>query len=67
MATVAMIAKLIGLGALVLVASFIVGGLYQSVAVSNGNSAGDIYLFNRFTGAFYVCRNKACQPGKFSN
>jgi hypothetical protein len=67
MATVAMIVKLIGLGALVLVASFIVGGLYQSVAVSNGNSAGDIYLFNRFTGAFYVCRNKACQPGKFSN
>jgi hypothetical protein len=67
MATVAMIAKLIGLGALVLVASFIIGGLYQSVAVSNGNSAGDIYLFNRFTGAFYVCRNKACQPGKFSN
>jgi hypothetical protein len=67
MAIIATIAKLIGLGALVVVASFIVGGLYQSVAVSNGNSAGDIYLFNRFTGGFYVCRNRTCQPGKFSN
>jgi len=55
------------LGVLVVVASFIVGGLYQGVAVSNGNSAGDIYLFNRFTGVYYVCRNKICQPGKFSN
>jgi len=54
MATIVTIAKWISLGALILVASFAVGGLYQSVAVSNGNSAGDIYLFNRFTGAFYV-------------
>jgi hypothetical protein len=67
MATVGAIAKWILLGALVLAAAFIVGGLYQSVAVSNGNSAGDIYLFNRFTGAFYVCRNRTCQPGKLSN
>jgi hypothetical protein len=67
MATVATIVKLILLGVLVLVASFAVGGLYQGVAVSNGNSAGDIYLFNRFTGTYYVCRNKVCQPGKFSN
>ena len=67
MATIATIAKLILLGVLVLAASFAVGGLYQSVAVSNGNSAGDIYLFNRFTGAYFVCRNKTCQPGKFSN
>jgi hypothetical protein len=67
MATIATVAKLILLGVLVLAASFAVGGLYQSVAVSNGNSAGDVYLFNRFTGAYYVCRNKACQPGKFSN
>jgi hypothetical protein len=67
MATIAAIAKWISLGALVLVAAFIVGGLYQSVAVSNGNSAGDIYLFNRFTGAFYICRNRTCQPGKLSN
>jgi hypothetical protein len=67
MATIATIAKLILLGVLVLVASFAVGGLYQGVAVSNGNSAGDVYLFNRFTGAYYVCRNKSCQPGKFSN
>ena len=66
MATIVMIAKWISLGALILVASFAVGGLYQSAAVSNGNSAGDIYLFNRFTGAFYVCRNRTCQPGKFS-
>jgi hypothetical protein len=58
--------KLVLLGVLVLVASLIVGGLYQGVAVSNGNSAGDIYLFNRFSGAYYVCRNKVCQPGKFS-
>ncbi|HWN51554.1 MAG TPA: hypothetical protein VNO18_17345 [Xanthobacteraceae bacterium] len=58
--------KLVLLGVLVLVASLIVGGLYQGVPVSNGNSAGDIYLFNRFTGAYYVCRNKVCQPGKFS-
>ena len=58
--------KSVLLGVLVLVASFIVGGLYQGVAVSNGNSAGDIYLFNRFSGAYYVCRNKVCQPGKFS-
>jgi hypothetical protein len=62
----ATIVKLILLGVLVLVASLIVGGLYQGVAVSNGNSAGDIYLFNRFSGAYYVCRNKVCQPGKFS-
>jgi hypothetical protein len=67
MATIATIAKLILLGVLVLVASFAVGGLYQGVAVSNGNSAGDVYLFNRFTGTYYVCRNKSCQPGKFSN
>ena len=58
--------KSVLLGVLVLVASLIVGGLYQGVAVSNGNSAGDIYLFNRFSGAYYVCRNKVCQPGKFS-
>jgi hypothetical protein len=62
----ATILKLVLLGVLVLVASLIVGGLYQGVAVSNGNSAGDIYLFNRFSGAYYVCRNKVCQPGKFS-
>jgi hypothetical protein len=67
MAAIATILKFILLGIFVLVASFIVGGLYQGVAVSNGNSAGDIYLFNRFTGVYYVCRNKICQPGKFSN
>lgn len=67
MAAIATIIKFILLGVLVLVASFAMGGLYQGVAVSNGNSAGDIYLFNRFTGAYYVCRNKNCQPGKFSN
>jgi hypothetical protein len=67
MAAFATLVKLFLLGVLVLVASFIVGGLYQGVAVSNGNSAGDIYLFNRFTGVYYVCRNKICQPGKFSN
>lgn len=66
MKTIVAIARLILLGALVLAASFVVGGLYQSVAVSNGNQAGDIYVFNRFTGAFYVCRNRACQPGKYS-
>jgi hypothetical protein len=67
MATIAAIAKWILVGVLILVASFVVGGLYQGVPVSNGNSAGDIYLFNRFTGAFYVCRNRTCQPGKFSS
>jgi len=67
MATIVTIGKWLSVGALILVASMAVGGLYQSVAVSNGNSAGDIYLFNRFTGAFYVCRNRTCQPGKFSN
>ena len=67
MATFAAILKSILLGVLVVVASFIVGGLYQGVAVSNGNSAGDVYLFNRFTGVYYVCRNKICQLGKFSN
>jgi hypothetical protein len=67
MAKIAAIAKWTALGALILVASFMTGGLYQGVALSNGNSAGDIYLFNRFTGAYYVCRNKNCQPGKFSN
>jgi len=66
MATIVTIGKWISVGAVILVASFAVGGLYQSVAVSNGNSAGDIYLFNRFTGAFFVCRNRTCQPGKFS-
>ena len=67
MATVLTMAKWILVGALILVASVAVGGLYQSVAVSNGNQAGDIYLFNRFSGAFFVCRNRVCQPGKFSN
>jgi hypothetical protein len=67
MAKIAALAKWIVLGAFILVVSFIVGGLYQGVAVSNGNQAGDIYLFNRFTGAFYVCRNRTCQPGKFSS
>ena len=66
MATIAAIAKWVLLAALVLVAAFVVGGLYQSVAVSNGNQAGDIYVFNRFTGAFYVCRARTCQPGKYS-
>ena len=55
------------LGAFILAASFLVGGLYQSVAISNGNSAGDVYVFNRFTGANYVCRNRNCQMGKVSN
>jgi len=54
MATIATLVKLISLGILILAASLIVGGLYQSVAVSNGNQAGDIYLFNRLTGAYYV-------------
>ena len=67
MATIIALVKWVLLGALVLAASVSVGGLYQSVAVSNGNQAGDIYLFNRFTGAYYVCRNKLCAPGKFSN
>lgn len=67
MAIIATIIKFILLGVLVLIASLAVGGLYQGVAVSNGNSAGDIYLFNRFTGVYYVCRNKICTPGKFSN
>jgi hypothetical protein len=67
MAIIATIAKWILLGALILVASLAVGGFYQGVAVSNGNSAGDIYLFNRFTGAFYVCRNRTCQPGRYSS
>jgi hypothetical protein len=66
MATIVTIVKWVSLGAVILVASFAVGGVYQSAAVSNGNSAGDIYLFNRFTGAFYVCRNRTCQPGKLS-
>jgi hypothetical protein len=66
MATIVTIVKWVSLGAVILVASFAVGGVYHSVAVSNGNSAGDIYLFNRFTGAFYVCRNRTCQPGKLS-
>lgn len=66
MATIVTIVKWVSLGAVILVASFAVGGVYQSMAVSNGNSAGDIYLFNRFTGAFYVCRNRTCQPGKLS-
>lgn len=66
MATIIALVKWVLLGALVLAASVSVGGLYQSVAVSNGNQAGDIYLFNRFTGTFYVCRNRTCQPGKYS-
>lgn len=67
MVTIATIAKFIVLGVFIVAVSFVVGGLYQGVAVSNGNTAGDIYLFNRITGAFYVCRNKVCQPGKFSS
>jgi hypothetical protein len=66
MERIAAIFKWLALGALVLAASFVAGGLYQGVALSNGNQAGDIYLFNRFTGAYYVCRNRNCQPGKFS-
>jgi hypothetical protein len=57
----------IAFGALILAASFAVGGLYQGVAISNGSSAGDVYVFNRFTGAYYVCRNRSCQIGKVSN
>jgi hypothetical protein len=63
---IAAILKWVALGALVLAASFVTGGLYQGVAMSNGNQAGDIYVFNRFTGAYYVCRNRNCQPGKYS-
>ena len=55
------------LGAFILAAAFVVGGLYQGVAISNGNSAGDVYVFNRFTGTYYVCRNRSCQMGKVSN
>lgn len=58
--------KWVALGALVLAASLVTGGLYQGVALSNGNQAGDVYVFNRFTGAYYVCRNRNCQPGKYS-
>jgi hypothetical protein len=57
-------ARWIALGALVLAASFVVGGLYQGVAISNGSSAGDVYVVNRFTGTYYVCRNRTCQFGK---
>jgi hypothetical protein len=57
----------IAVGVVILVASFVVGGLYQGVAISNGNSAGDVYVFNRFTGTYYVCRNRSCQMGKVSN
>ena len=63
---IAAILKWLAVGALVLAAGFVTGGLYQGVALSNGNQAGDIYVFNRFTGAYYVCRNKNCQPGKYS-
>jgi hypothetical protein len=66
MQNIAAMLKWIALAALVLAAAFVTGGLYQGVAASNGNQAGDIYLFNRFTGTYYVCRNKNCQPGKFS-
>jgi hypothetical protein len=54
-------------GLSILAAAFAAGGLYQGVAISNGNSAGDVYLFNRFTGTYYVCRNRSCQMGKVSN
>lgn len=66
MATIVTLAKWLSLGALILVASVAVGGVYQSATVSNGNSPGDIYMVNRFTGTFYVCRNRSCQAGKLS-
>jgi hypothetical protein len=63
---IAAILKWVALGMLVLAASFVIGGLYQGVALSNGNQAGDVYVFNRFTGSYYVCRNRNCQPGKYA-
>jgi hypothetical protein len=66
MQEIAGILKWVALAALVMAAAFVTGGLYQGVALSNGNQAGDIYVFNRFTGAYYVCRNRNCQPGKYS-
>jgi len=57
----------IALGLVILGASVVVGGVYQTVAVSNSNSPGDVYVVNRFTGSYYVCRNRSCQFGKPTN
>jgi len=55
------------LGLVILGASVVVGGVYQTVSVANSNSAGDVYVVNRFTGTYYVCRNRSCQFGKPTN
>lgn len=67
MGRLATAAAWIALALVILGAAAVVGGVYQTVAVSNSNSPGDVYVVNRFTGAYYVCRNRSCQFGKPSN
>lgn len=66
MAKFATAAAWIALGLVILGASLVVGGIYQSVAVTNGGNT-DLYVVNRFTGAYWVCRNRTCQFVKPAN
>lgn len=58
-------AGLIFAGAVILIASFLVGGRYFAVAIPWGDVGGLVYVVDRFTGATAMCDRSGC--AKISN
>ena len=44
----------------ILLASFLIGGTYSIVPVSNANAVGN-YVMNRYTGSVWLCNVNACK------
>jgi hypothetical protein len=44
----------------ILVASFLIGGTYSIVPVSNANAVGN-YVMNRYTGRVWLCNVQVCK------
>ena len=44
----------------ILLASFLIGGTYSIVPVSNANAVGN-YVMNRYTGSVWLCNVQTCK------
>jgi hypothetical protein len=44
----------------ILLASFLIGGTYSIVPVSNANAVGN-YVMNRYTGRVWLCNVQTCK------
>jgi hypothetical protein len=44
----------------ILLASFLIGGTYSIVPVSNANAVGN-YVMNRYTGRVWLCNVQVCK------